>query len=111
MVSVFGAVFNQSAFVYQPDRRVSDYLSLAGGPTREADAGSAYLLRANGSVISRRNSGFIFSGFNSERIMPGDAIVIPEDLDKTTFTKALKDWTQILYQLGLGAAAIHVLSQ
>jgi protein involved in polysaccharide export with SLBB domain len=111
MVSVFGAVFNQSSFVYQPEKRVSDYLSLAGGPTREADSGSAYLLRANGSVISRRNSGFIFSGFNSERILPGDAIVVPEDLDKTTFTKSLKDWTQIFFQFGLAAAAIHVLSQ
>ena len=111
LVSVFGAVFNQSSFVYQPEKRVSDYLSLAGGPTREADSGSTYLLRANGSVISKRNSGFIFSGFNSERVMPGDAIVVPEDLDKTTFTKALKDWTQIFFQFGLGAAAVHVLTQ
>jgi hypothetical protein len=41
--------------------------------------------------------------------MPGDAIFIPEDLNKTTFTKEVKDWTQIIYQLGLGAAAIKVL--
>jgi len=111
MVSVFGAVYNQSSFVYQPEKRVGDYLALAGGPTRDADTGSTYLLRANGSVISRRNSGFIFSGFGSERVLPGDAIVVPEELDKTTFTKGLKDWTQIIYQLGLGAAAIHVLGQ
>jgi protein involved in polysaccharide export with SLBB domain len=111
MVSVFGAVYNQSSFVYQPEKRVSDYLSLAGGPTRDADTGSTYLLRANGSVISRRNSGFIFSSFGGARVMPGDAIVVPEELDKTTFTKSLKDWTQIVYQLGLGAAAIHVLSK
>src|SRR6266702_1971359 len=61
MVSVFGAVYNQSSFVYHPEKRVADYLSLAGGPTRDADTGSTYLLRADGSVISRRNSGFIFS--------------------------------------------------
>jgi hypothetical protein len=41
--------------------------------------------------------------------MPGDAIFVPENLQKTTFTKELKDWTQIIFQLGLGAAAIKVL--
>jgi hypothetical protein len=41
--------------------------------------------------------------------MPGDAIFVPENLQKTTFTKELKDWTSIIYQLGLGAAAIKVL--
>jgi hypothetical protein len=41
--------------------------------------------------------------------MPGDTIVVPEDLQRTTRTKDFKDWTQILYQFGLGAAAIKVL--
>ena len=42
-------------------------------------------------------------------MMPGDAIVVPEDLYRTTLTKDLKDWTQIFYQFGLGAAALTVL--
>ena len=41
--------------------------------------------------------------------MPGDAIVVPENLERTTWVKDLKRWTQILYQFGLGAAAIKVL--
>jgi len=85
-------------------------LSQAGGPTRSADKGSIYLLRADGSVISRRNSGYFFSALDSARVMPGDAIVVPEEFDRTTFTKNLKDWTQIFYQFGLGAAAIRVLN-
>lgn len=111
MVNVFGAVYNETSFVYKPDKRVTDYLSQAGGPTRFADTGSVYLLRADGSVISRRNSGFLVSSLDGARVMPGDTIVVPEELDRTTFTRNLKDWTQILYQLGLGAAAIHVLSK
>ena len=43
------------------------------------------------------------------RLMPGDAIAVPEDLRRTTWTKDLKDWTQIFYQFGLGAAAIQVI--
>jgi hypothetical protein len=43
------------------------------------------------------------------RLQPGDAIVVPEDLYRTTLTKDLKDWTQIFYQFGLGAAALKVI--
>ena len=46
---------------------------------------------------------------DSERLMPGDAIVVLEDCDRTTWTKVLKDYGQILYQFGLGAAALRVL--
>jgi len=109
MVSVFGTVFNESSFLYRDDKNVSDYLAQAGGPRKEADKGSIYLLRADGSVISRRNGGLFVSSLDSTRPMPGDAIVVPEDLTRTTLTKDLKDWTQIFYQFGLGAAAIQVI--
>lgn len=108
-VSVFGTVFNESSFVYRPDKTVSDYLGQAGGPRKEADRGSIYVLRADGSVVSRRQSGFLVSSLGRLRLMPGDAIVVPEDFQRTTWTKDLKDWTQILYQFGLGAAALKVL--
>jgi hypothetical protein len=111
MVSVFGSVYNQTSFVYSPEKRLADYLSQAGGPTRDADTGSVYLLRADGSVISRRNTGFILSSLDSARLMPGDAIVVPEELDHTTLVRGLKDWSQIFFQFGLGAAAIKVLQQ
>ena len=109
MVSVFGNVFNESSFLYRDDKNVSDYLAQAGGPRKEADRGSIYLLRADGSVISRRKGGLFVSSLDSTRPMPGDAIVVPEDLTRTTLTKDLKDWTQIFYQFGLGAAAIQVI--
>jgi hypothetical protein len=67
-------------------------------------------LRADGSVVSKRQSGF-FSSFNSTRLMPGDTIVVPEELDRTTVMRGLKDIAQIFYQFGLGAAAIKVLRQ
>lgn len=110
MVSVFGAVYNEASFVYQPQRTLNDYLRQAGGPRKEADEGSVYVLRANGSVISRRQSSGVLAGsLGSARLMPGDAIVVPEEFDRVSFTKGLKDWSQILYQLGLGVAAIKVL--
>ena len=108
-VSVFGTVFNESSFLYNPDKTVSDYLSLAGGPRKQADKSSMYVLRADGSVVSSRQAGFLTASISGVRLMPGDAIVVPEDFERTTWTKDLKDWTQILYQFGLGAAALKVL--
>ena len=107
-VSVIGEVYNQNAYIYKPGKRISDYLALAGGPTKDADTGSIYVLRADGSVISKQQSNWL-SGFNGDRLNPGDTVVVPEQLDKTKWVTELKDWTQIVYQLGLGAAAIHVL--
>ncbi len=41
--------------------------------------------------------------------MPGDSVVVPEELEKTSFMRNLKDIAQIFYQFGLGAAAIKVI--
>jgi hypothetical protein len=39
---------------------------------------------------------------------PGDTVFVPEEMDKTTFLQKAKDWTQVLYQLGIGLAAFQV---
>jgi protein involved in polysaccharide export with SLBB domain len=109
MVSVFGSVYTESSFVYRPDKRVADYLSQAGGPTKSADEGSLYVLRADGSVKSRQQEGWFSASLNRSHLMPGDSIVVPEELDRTTVTRALKDISQIFFQFGLGAAAIRVI--
>lgn len=108
-VNVFGAVYNQNAFIYREGKRVGDYLEQAGGPTRDADKGSVYLVKADGSVTSKRQSGTFFNSFNGQTVMPGDAIVVPEELVKFSWTRELKDWTQIFYQFALGAAALQVI--
>jgi polysaccharide export outer membrane protein len=108
VVSVIGSVYNENAFLYKPNKRVDDYLAQAGGVTKDADIKSAYVLRADGSVLSRQQAGY-FSGFGGQRLMPGDSIVIPEQTNKVSWLKEAKDWTQILYNIGLGAAALQVL--
>jgi protein involved in polysaccharide export with SLBB domain len=111
MVSVVGSVYGESSFVYKPDKSVVDYLTQAGGTTKSADESSIYVLRADGSVKSKRQDGFFTASLERSRLMPGDSIVVPEELDRTTITRALKDISQIFYQFGLGAAAIKVLRQ
>lgn len=110
MVSVFGAVFTESSFLYRPEKRVNDYLTQAGGTTKRADTSQLFVLRADGSVAGS-SRGWFGTQLASSNIMPGDTIVVPEDFERTTWTKDLKDWTQILYQFGLGVAAIKVLRE
>ncbi len=108
-INVVGAVYNENAFVFRPEKRLTDYLRQAGGVSRTGDKADVYLLRVDGSVISKRQSGWLMGSFDGERLMPGDTIVVPDDFDRVTWTKVLKDYGQILYQFGLGAAALKVI--
>ncbi len=106
IVSVTGSVAaNQVSLAYESDQEVDDYIKLAGGYTRGADKSNIYVIRASGEYV-RAGSWF---GSSSVDVYPGDAIFVPEDFQKVSWTKELKDWTSIIYQLGLGAAAIKVL--
>jgi protein involved in polysaccharide export with SLBB domain len=107
-VNVFGAVYNQNAYIYKTRARAGDYLLQAGGPTKDADKGSIYLVRADGTVISQQQKGW-FASINSERLMPGDSVVVPETFERFSLNKEAKDWAQIFYQFALGVAAIKVL--
>jgi protein involved in polysaccharide export with SLBB domain len=111
-VGIFGSVFSTGSFVFEPDHTTEQYLALAGGPTRGADKDSIFMLRANGSVISARQGASFWhasSGFSDAVVQPGDTIFVPEQVNKSTFVQGAKDWTQILYQFGLGLAGIKSL--
>ncbi|KQW42075.1 MULTISPECIES: SLBB domain-containing protein [unclassified Roseateles] len=112
-VGVFGSVYNSGSYAYSAGASIEDMLRLAGGPTRGADSRSAFVIRANGNVVSsmQQNSGWFSSGSGLATVsaQPGDTIYVPEDLTKVTFSQEAREWTQILYQFGLGAAALNSL--
>lgn len=110
-VSVLGSVYNENTFRFRPGQQVSAYVSIAGGPTRGADKGRMFVIRADGSVVSRQQQGglFLSNRFESMRMMPGDAIVVPQRIRTRSSLAAFRDWTQIFSQLALGAAAIAIL--
>ena len=111
-VGVFGSVFNAATYLHLPGRSVDDYLRLAGGPTKGADEGSIFIVRANGNVVSSRQSaGWFNKSGNLSQLPaePGDTLFVPEEMNKTTFAQSAREWTQILSQFGLGVAAIKIL--
>ena len=111
-VGVFGSVFNGGSYLHAQGKLVNDFVGLAGGPTRGADSNSTFVLRANGSVISaRQRSNWLGFGASIDRVdaLAGDTVFVPEEINKTSWTQELKEWSQIFYQFGLGAAAIRTL--
>jgi protein involved in polysaccharide export with SLBB domain len=109
-VNVIGSVYNQNSFVFQRTRSVGSYLRLAGGPSGDADNKHAFIIRADGSVVSRSSENGIFgNGFDAKQLDPGDTVVIPEKVPRATVLRNLVNYTQIFSQIALGAAAIAVL--
>lgn len=108
-VGVFGSVFSGGSYLHSAGRTIGDYLRLAGGPTRRADESSVFVVRANGTVSSSLSASSWFSRGNQVSDLvaePGDTIFVPDEISRITWTQGAKDWTQILYQFGLGIAGL-----
>jgi polysaccharide export outer membrane protein len=107
-VEVLGSVFQSNSFIYKPRRSVKDYVLLAGGETAAADTSEMYVIRADGTAKSGRG-GTWFSGVGGVTVNPGDTIVVPEVIERSSWRQSIKEWTAIFYQFGLGAAGLKVL--
>jgi protein involved in polysaccharide export with SLBB domain len=111
-VHVFGSVNVEASPLWRPNSRVKDYLKLAG-TTSDADIDNTFVMRVDGTVVSSDSQGWFFGKIGGLEIMPGDTIVVPEKVDKTTawsrFTQGAREWTQILANFGIGIAAVKTL--
>ncbi len=113
-VTVAGAVVNGNAFLWKNGRTAGDYVRLAGLDIG-AEPEHMFILRADGTVThANEQRGFFgYGGVDSQVLQPGDAVIVPNQLDYETFGTALvrnlKDWSQIFSQFGLGIAAINAI--
>jgi protein involved in polysaccharide export with SLBB domain len=109
-VQVAGAVYNANAFRFQPGKRLAAYLEAAGGPTRGADEKRIFVIRADGDVISRQSRINPTHGkFENLKLLPGDAIVVPEKIKVSSKMNNLLEATQLASQTALTAAALSVI--
>jgi protein involved in polysaccharide export with SLBB domain len=77
-VLVIGQVYNANALTYTPGKDAGWYLSHSGGPTKLADKGAIFVVRADGSVASGNQGSFWSGGVLKTTLAPGDTIVVPE---------------------------------
>ena len=101
-VMVNGQVFHPTAVSYRSGKSAKWYLSQAGGLTPLADKKAAFVLRADGSVISSQNNASFWAGDPMNAVLRnGDVVVVPE--------KALKiggpNWAVIMQAASVAASA------
>jgi polysaccharide export outer membrane protein len=114
-VNVLGEVYNPTALLYEKDKTTGDYLAMVGGPTENAEKSEIYVVKANGSVISKSQGGgyglatwdtdnhrWILGGFDSRVLDAGDTVIVPKKIEVFAWAK-VKDITQVLYQIAVAA--------
>ena len=105
-VTVTGEVFYPTSHLYKKGLDRESYVSMSGGTTQKADRKRIYVVRADGSVLPQRDvAGGWFSGDDSDKVRPGDTIVVPLDVERVRPINLWTNVSQIIYQLAIGAAS------
>lgn len=74
-INVLGAVYNPMAYIYDKERpEIAYYLDKTGGPTENAEKGQIYVIRADGTAVSKQSKR---DAFDKTVLSPGDTIMVP----------------------------------
>jgi polysaccharide export outer membrane protein len=109
-VEVAGAVYNANALRYEPGKRLMAYLNDTGGPTREADPKRIFVIRADGTVISRQSRNSHSHGsYGNLKLLPGDAIIVPEKLIVSGGLQKFANYAQIISGAAMTGAVLATI--
>lgn len=118
VVNVLGQVYNPTSFIYLPGTDINTYLQKAGGALNDAEMSEMYVIRADGTVVSRQqfsfglhwsDDGISFGSFHSSPLVAGDTLVVPQKIEKTAWIREIKDITQILANVALSAGTVWAI--
>jgi hypothetical protein len=112
-------VYNPTSFISLADKNVDHYLQKSGGGIKDAELSEMYVIRADGTVFSRKQSSFgiqwsdeggqwSFGSFLSSPLEAGDTLVVPQKLEQTAWMRDIKDITQILANIALTAGTVMI---
>jgi len=104
-VTVVGEVYQQGTHTFSQDYTLEDYLGFSAGLTARADDSAIYLIKANGAVVTLGSSWWRF-GSPSQRLSPGDTVVVPVNSQYKESLATWRDVTQIIYQSMVSIAAV-----
>lgn len=102
VVTVQGEVKIPSALSYVDKMNLNEYVELCGGLNVRADEDNILIIKQNGNVVTYNSN--VFSSDSSD-IAPGDSILILSKLDSKSLP-IVKDITQIIYQIAVGAGVL-----
>ncbi len=95
LIQVGGEVLMPQAVVYNPNASIDDYVAWAGGFSNRADDEKIFIVRANGNVIFDATA----------KVARGDQVIVLPKVD-TKIMQAVKDITQIIYQIAVAANVV-----
>ena len=104
-ISVLGEVQHSSSHLFNERLNITNYIELSGGINRYADKKRIYVVKADGSVVLPKHSGWF--KHRTTNVEPGDTIIVPLDVDRRRRLTIWGEASAIIYQLALGAAAIN----
>ena len=104
-VTVLGEVQNGTSHLYRAGLSRDDYVNLSGGLTHKADKSRIYVVKPDGSVVSK--TGWL--GDVKTAIQPGDTIVAPLDTERLPPLPFWQAVTSIIYNAAVAVAAIGSL--
>ncbi|NRP39430.1 Polysialic acid transport protein KpsD precursor [Marinobacterium sp. xm-a-121] len=111
-VSVVGQVYFPTSHKFEQGKGALDYINLSGGTKELAQREHAYIVQANGEVMSVRSSvstwGWLGSPSNV-KVTPGSTVYVPLSVDRINGREFTETWIDMFYKLTLGAASVDFL--
>ena len=111
-VSVAGQVYYPQSHQYRKEKGAIDYINLSGGTKELAQREHAYVVQANGQVISLRSPastwGWLMSPSNV-KVTPGSTIYVPLSVDRINGREFTESWIDLIYKLTLSASSVSYL--
>jgi polysaccharide export outer membrane protein len=108
-VSVVGSVYSPNSFMFKPIMTFRDYLKKSGGSTKTADKDSIYVIKANGEILASAQKSSMFNNYFNPVLMPGDTIVVPEDLDRVAALQLFKVVADIVFKIATTAGILFAI--
>lgn len=121
---ILGEVYNPVALAYQSGKSIRYYLNQAGGLTKFSDTKEMFVIKADGTVASRRQKRLVWKSswdggskrfyfakrFEDIPLDPGDTIVLPSKVKIPILWRPLiRDVVQIIFQAISTIAIIEAL--
>ena len=101
-VGVFGAVPSPASFEYVRGETIGEYLRQAGGFQKIADKSKIFVVRANGTLISRDGGRDVMRA----KALPGDLVFVPINASRGEFWARLRDIASAITPVVVTTAAI-----
>ena len=102
MITIQGEVMLPGSQSYVKSMSFDDYIDSCGGYTFRANKKQILIIKKNGQVISYDASSWFGTTY---KVQPGDSILVMGKVD-SKYLQVVKDITQIVYQIAVGAAVV-----